>query len=190
MATFNSGVYLKNAVYRPTSVGDALEIVSTITIPAGTPIAATDRLNFCKIGENVRVEDFVLEVDDLDTGTTITLNLGNDNSATAFLSADTVGQAGGERIRRSTDATAGNQFATTPYAVQSTVQNIFGTVVAAPTGNPNTQRSISLKMKLFYTLPETELMGLTNVGNGPGQSLWGTKVFEPSTIYTYNGIAP
>lgn len=190
MATFNSGVYLKNAVYRPTSVGDDLEIVSSITIPAGTPLAAADVLNFCKIGENVRVQDFVLECDDLDTGAAITFNLGNTNSATAFLSADAVGQAGGERIRRSSDATAGNQFATTPYAVQSSIQSIFATVVAGPAGNPNTDRTISLKLNLFYTLPETELIGLTNVGTGPGQSLQGTKVFAPSVVYTYNGAAP
>ena len=46
MSEFNSGTYLKNAVYRPTSVGDALEIVSSITIPSGTGIATNDILNF------------------------------------------------------------------------------------------------------------------------------------------------
>lgn len=187
MSIFNSGNALKSAVYRPTSVGDALEIVSSITIPAGTPLAAADVLNFCYLGENVRVEDFVLESDDLDTGTSITFNLGNTASATCFLSADTVGQAGGERIRRSTDATVGNQFATTPYAVQSTVQKVFATIVGAPAGNPNTDRTISLKLKLFYTLPETELIGLTNV---TPSNLRGDKVFAPSVVYTYNGAAP
>ncbi len=187
MAIFNSGTYLKNAVYRPTSVGEDLEIVSTITIPNGTAISAADVFNFCKIGENVRVQDFVLECDDLDTGTSMTWNLGNTASATAFLSASKIGQAGGENIRRSTDATAGNQFATTPYAVQTTVQTVFGTCVVAPAGNPATDRNISLKLNLFYTLPETELVGLTGVSSS---NLLGTKVFTPSVVYTYNGAAP
>lgn len=187
MSTFNSSVYLKNAVYRPTSVDDDLDIVASITVPNGTPISASDVFNFCRIGENVRVRDFVLEVDDLDTGSTITLNLGNTASATAFLSASTIGQAGGESIRRSTDATAGNQFATTPYAVQTTIQTVKATVGTGPAGNPTTDRTLTLRLALFYALPDTELIGLTNVTS---TNLLGDKVFVAPTVYTYNGAAP
>lgn len=186
-ATFNSGVYLKSAVYRPTSVGDALEITSSITIPSGTGIGTGDILNFARIGENVRVQDFVLESDDLDTATGIVLDLGNTIDPNCFLSGSTIGQAGGEKIARSSDATAGNQFAVTPYAVQATVQSVFATATTGATTNPATDRTISLKLKLFYTLPETELIGLTGVTS---TNLLGTKVFVPSTIYTYNGAAP
>ncbi len=187
MATFNSGTYLKNAVYRPTSVGDALEIVSTITIPNGTGLAQNDILNFCRVGENVRIEGFVLETDDLDTGTSLVMDLGTTATPDCLLDGVGVGQAGGEYIRRSTDATAGNQFADMPYVVQSTVQTVFATIMTAPAGNPTTDRNISLKLKLFYTLSETELMGLTGVSSS---NLLGTKVFAPSTVYTYNGAAP
>lgn len=187
MAIFNSGVFLKNAVYRPTSVGDALEIVASITIPNGTGLALSDTLNFARIGENVRIQDFVLETDDLDTGTALIMDLGTTATSDCLLDGVAVGQAGGEYIRRSTDATAGNQFADTPYVVQSTVQSVFATVMTAPAGNPTTDRTISLKLKLFYTLPETELVGLTGVSS---TNLLGTKVFEPSVVYTYNGAAP
>lgn len=187
MSTFNSGVYLKSAVYRPTSVGDALEIVSSITIPNGTGIATNDVLNFCKIGENVRVESFVLEVPDLDTSTGIVLDLGNTADPNCFLSGSTLGQAGGETMVRSSDATAADHFAVTPYVVQSTVQSIFATATTGATGNPTTDRTISLKLKLFYTLAETELTGLTNVTSA---NLLGDKVFTPSVVYTYNGSAP
>ena len=187
MSEFNSGTYLKNAVYRPTSLGDALEIVSSITIPSGTGIATNDILNFCRIGENVRVEDFVLESDDLDSSTGIVLDLGNTADPNCFLSGSTLGQAGGEKIARSTDATSGNQFATTPYVVRDTVQTVYATATTGATTNPATDRTITLKLKLFYALAETELVGLTGVSS---TNLLGTKVFSPSVVYTYNGAAP
>ena len=192
MTIFNSGTYLKSAVYRPTSVGDALEITSSITIPAGTgatgtPIATGDILNFCKIGENVNVEGLTLESSDLDSATGIVFNLGNTASATCFMSGSTFGQTGGEKILRSSDATAGDAFATTPYAVQTTVQTVFATVTTGATTNPLTDRTITLKLKLFYALAETELTGLSGVTS---TNLLGTKVFTPSIVYTYNGSAP
>lgn len=186
--TFNSSVYLKNAVYRPTSVGEDLEIVSSILVPNGTPIAINDVFNFCRVGEGVRIQDFVLEVDDVDTGTTFTFDLGTDQTtATSLLSASTIGQAAGENIRRSSDATAGNQFATTPYVTQTTISKVYGTCHAAPTGNPTTDRSFILKLNLFYPLPDTELVGLTGVTS---TNLLGTKVYSAPVVYLYGGAAP
>lgn len=188
MSTFNSNVYTKNAVYRPTSVGDDLEIVCSITVPNGTPIAINDVFNFCKVGEGVDILDFELRVDDVDTGTTFTFDLGTSaTTATSLLSANTVGQSAGEVYRRSTDATAGNQFATTPYVIQTSICTVFGTAHAAPTGNPATDRKFILKLNLFYPLPDTELIGLTNVTS---TNLLGDKVFVAPTIYTYGGAAP
>lgn len=186
--TFNSSVYLKNAVYRPTSVDDDLEIVASIVVPNGTPIAINDVFNFVRVGESVDILDFELRIDDVDTGTSFTFDLGTDQStATSLLSANTVGQSAGEVYRRSTDATAGNQFATTPYAISTSIAKVYGTCHAAPTGNPTTDRNFILKLNLFYPLPDTELIGLTGVSS---TNLLGTKVFVAPTVYTYNGAAP
>ena len=180
---FKSGVSLKGAVYRPTSLGDALEIVSTVTLARGTTLGVGDKLSFGWVGENVRVEDFVLECDDLDTGTTLTLDLGITDDPDAFLAADTVGRAGGEVIRRSSDTTANNKFAVSPYVAKATKQEVFATVNAAPTGNPDTVRNVSLKLKLFLTPSEQVLTGVTGVTSA---NLLGTKEYEPATVYTYN----
>lgn len=187
MNIYKSGVYLKGAIYRPTSLGDALEIVCTATLPVGATLKPGDQIKFCKVGENVRIQDFVLETDELDTGSALTFNLGTTGAPTSLLSADTVGRAGGERIRRSSDATAGNAFATSPYVPSPDVQEVVATVVAGPAGDPETVRNISLKLKLFFTPGELQLVGLDNVGWGPGETLQGTKVYEPASINTYNG---
>lgn len=187
MSIFNSSVYLKNAVYRPTSVDDDLEIVASITIPNGTGLATNDILNFCWVGENVNVLDFAMEVPDLDTATAIVWDLGNTSDPNCFLSGSTVGRSSGEVYRRSTDATAGNQFAVTPYVVQTTKQAVFATITTGPTGSPAADRSIVLKLNLFYALPDTELIGLTNVTS---TNLLGDKVYVAPTVYTYNGEAP
>lgn len=187
MSTFNSSVYLKNAVYRPTSVDDDLEIVASITIPNGTGLATNDILNFCWVGENVNVQSFIVETSDLDGGTSLVWDLGNTSDPNCFLSGSTIGRSAGEIDRRSTDATAGNQFAVTPYVVQTTPQAVFATITTGPASNPATDRTITLKLNLFYALPDTELIGLTGVSS---TNLLGTKVYVAPTVYTYGGQAP
>lgn len=187
MTIHKSGVYLKGAIYRPTSLGETLEIVCTVTLPEGASLSTGDQIRFCKIGENVRIQDIVLETDVLDNPDgSLTVSLGTDTDPTAFL-ASSSWTGSREIIRRSSDATAGNAFNVSPYVPSPDVREVVAYVDTGSDNMLDTARNISLKLNLFSTPGELQLSGLKDVGWGPGETLQGTKVYEPASINTYNG---
>jgi hypothetical protein len=72
-------------------------IARRVTYEAATALVINDVIKFAKLPANASILDAWLAVDDLDTGTALTLTMRlNDGSAQKnFFSASTVGQAGG-----------------------------------------------------------------------------------------------
>jgi hypothetical protein len=67
-------------------------IVATVAVPA--TFTTTDVAQMCFLPAGFRVLDMTLKSDDLDSATTITLNVGDAGSATRYFSASTVAQSG------------------------------------------------------------------------------------------------
>lgn len=82
--------------------GESASIVSTYEV--GTALVVDDIIQMVKVPRDCTVTDVILVVDDLDSGTTITLDVGYGGNDDYFVVANTVGQAGG--LIRSGAATA------------------------------------------------------------------------------------
>jgi len=63
-------------------------------VPITTALTTSDAINFGVVPKGFRVLSGCLEATDMDSGTTLTINVGDAGSATRFFSASTVGQAG------------------------------------------------------------------------------------------------
>lgn len=71
--------------------GGVNAIVCTVAVPS--TFTTTDTAAMCYLPNGFRVLDMTLKSDDLDSGATITLNVGDAGSATRYFSASTVSQA-------------------------------------------------------------------------------------------------
>ncbi len=148
MATFKSRAMIGAVPFRATSE-EPFEVTASVLVPSGTSIAALDVFKFFKLGANIRVLETTLAVDDLDTGATLTLNLGYDlptgsDAPAAFLAASTLGQAGGTtRVENGgTPAFAGGVL-----APQTEVMTVQAAAVVGPAGNPATDRYLVCSVK-------------------------------------------
>lgn len=76
----------------PTLNGEMVAIRATVAAPS--TFTTTDTAAMFYVPAGFRCLGATLKSDDLDSGTTITLNVGDAGSATRFFSGSTVGQAG------------------------------------------------------------------------------------------------
>lgn len=104
MSVLRSPVHVGGVKFRATKMGTT-EVGATITLPAGFLLTTANTLRFLQVGANTKVVSLNLSMPELDTGTnTLTLNVGflshntgaQNSNATAYATAATVGQAGGE----------------------------------------------------------------------------------------------
>lgn len=149
MATFRSKAQLGGNIFRQTEEGPA-EVTATVLVPSGTAIAASDVFEFMRIGANHRILEVTFETDDIDTGTTATINVGYSApiagiTAAAFLSASTLGQAGGMARVENGGSTAFAGGVLAPHAENITLRAAIGT---GPAGNPATDRRLTLTAKI------------------------------------------
>ena len=118
--------------------GQVRRQLATVTIPAAT--ATTDVIQFFNLPPNSVVIDGWLKADDLDTGTTVTINVGDSGDVDRYFAASTVAQAGG--VVRMTVATGFN------------VTNVYKTLVTgALAAGPSTTAG-TLTLCLYYTCEE------------------------------------
>lgn len=133
----------------PSFAGEVVRQRGSITLPAG--ITINDRLELCVLPANCTLFDAILDSDDLDSATTITLDGGLMSGevgavdiartvGTELFSASTVAQAGG--VVRPTLSTA-FRIAPVPYD-----RSIGLLVKAAPTGQAG-----SVHLIIFYGNP-------------------------------------
>lgn len=192
MAIYNSDVYLKGGRERPNGQDNGNKITATITIPAGVALAVSDVLNFIRLGENVRITQFALEVGVFDTNAAATLacDLGITAVTDCLLDgvviqtntsgAKTIGRVGGE-------ATAIDAFADEPFPAQTTVQSVFATITAAAaTAATTLARSITLRAEYDYIFPNTWVTGVSDAT----YPFAGSKTTEVEVVDSYNGNAP
>src|SRR5262252_3479519 len=108
---------------------------------ASVALIINDIILLAQIPAGAFLDDFLVDVPDLDTATTMTLSLGDNTTANRYLSASTVGQAGG-KVNGVVTAIA----ATLPtyYAAADAFQL---KVIAAPTTGTST---ISLRGWIRY----------------------------------------
>lgn len=145
MATFKSKAYIGGVPFRPTAE-QPFQVAATVLIPNGTALAQNDVLKMMKIGANVRILDVTLISDDLDTGTTITLDVGYSAAVATdvpdfFIDGSTVGQAGGVvRVENGGD----DPFADGAFNGVDETLDLEIKVAAAPTGNPTADRYVTL----------------------------------------------
>ena len=115
----------------------------SLTLPAGTNLAAGDKLALAYVPADCVVVDALIRSDDLDTGTAITLDVGlfrpdadmTEIDRDAFVDGSTVGQAGGI-------ITAPNRHQFLSLSRRDEAMTFGAQVATAPAGNPNTQRVI------------------------------------------------
>jgi hypothetical protein len=117
-------------------------VVATATLTAA--LALNDTIDMVKMPAGATIVDMILYSTDLDTSTSLTYNLGDAGSAARFLSASTVGRAGGfVEISGMVAATLGYTF--------TAETTIVLTVAAAPTSTPITSGTIVLAVTYLVT---------------------------------------
>lgn len=145
MATHKSKAFLGGVPFRPTA-DKPFQVAATVLIPNGTALAANDVLQMMKIGANVRILDVTLITDDLDTAAAITLDVGYKAAVAAdvvdfFIDGSTIGQTGGVvRVENGGD----DPFADGSFVGVDETLDIEIKVAVAPTGDPTTDRYITL----------------------------------------------
>lgn len=152
MATYKSQVYVGGAKFGGVRHAPA-EISASITIPAGTALAASDILKFFKVRPNTQITELSLVVDSngLFDGAAGTIDIGTDASATDFVSASTALQSANKYVRLEATGTDGAGtfgfagFSTTATRdIQINIQNA-GTQTTAD----DTARTVTLTAKLM-----------------------------------------
>lgn len=105
-------------------------------------LVVNDVIQMCKVPENATVLDIILDVPDLDTGTSpaIALSVGDGDSATRYLSSATTGQSGG--IARITVAGSSQ----TNYSAADTID------IKVSTGPSTGATTGTLKLAVLYTM--------------------------------------
>lgn len=193
MATYKSSVYSKNAIYRPSSQNSCEEVVATISFPDGKNPVATDVLKFFRLGADVRITQFQLEVGKFDTNANVTLagKLGITDSDACLLAAATEIQTNTTGIanyaRVDGEATAIDSFAVTPFPAQTSTQDVLFTVgTSAATAFTTGVRSITLRAMIQNVYADTYVTGVS-ASNYPFS---GSKNSEVAATYDYNGNAP
>lgn len=81
---------------QPSNAGEVVAIVAVVAVPS--TFTTTDTAAMCYVPAGFRVIRCTIKSDDLDSGTTITLNVGDAGSAARYFSASTVAQAGTESV--------------------------------------------------------------------------------------------
>ena|SRR5215467_750078 len=99
---------------------------------ASIALIINDIILLAQIPAGTFLDDFLVDVPDLDTGTTMTLSLGDNTTANRYLSASTIGQAGG-KVNGMVTAIAASL--PTYYSAADAFQL---KVIAAPTGGTAT----------------------------------------------------
>ena len=117
--------------------GQVRRQLAVVTIPAAT--ATSDTIQFFNLPPNSVVIDGWLKVDDLDTGTTVTINVGDAASGTRYFSAVS-GQAAA--VTRMT-APGGFNFT-----------NVFKTLVTGALQAGPTTTAGTITLCLYYTCEE------------------------------------
>ena len=145
MATYKSKAYIGGVPFRPTAE-QPFQVAATVMIPNGTELKANDVLKMMKIGADVRILDVTLIADDLDTGSTITLDVGYTAAVATdvvdfFIDGSTIGQSGGVvRVVNGGD----DPFADGPFVGVNETIDLEVKVVVAPTGDPTADRYVTL----------------------------------------------
>jgi hypothetical protein len=149
MATFKSKAFIGGVPFRPTEEGP-FEVTASILVPNGTAIAANDVFKFMLLGADVDVREVTFRCDDLDTATGITLHGGVDyaggttDDPDAFFASSTIGQTGGQvRVENGGD----DPFAVGAFIPLPGTATITVTCAVAPTGNPTTDRYLTMTVK-------------------------------------------
>lgn len=208
MAIFKSDVYQKNIRLRPDSQVEPAEATITITVPAGTALAAQDLFYFCKVGENIDVTsvDFTADPTDDNANATTAGSLGfvAYNVAKTYAAVVTGAADGYASIWPTTTEIAGNSgtginiqkhagggtagaFNTNPFPVNSVVTDmVFALVTAPATAITDTDRRFTVRVKYQYAYPSRVISGVTD----SEYPLDGTISYSQPQTYDYNGNAP
>lgn len=109
------------------------------TFEASAALIINDVIQMVKIPAGATILDVILSVDDLDSGTSIVLDVGDGTTTGRFISGSTVGQAGGT-VRLS--VTDGNGYT---YAAADTIDI---KVTTAPAGGGTG----TLNLTVLYTM--------------------------------------
>lgn len=122
MATYKSDMVNGNQSFKPFPSGAVG--VRYASFEASTALALNDVIQAVDVFSGETVHDVIIKTDDLDTGTTIVLDVGDGSDTDYYIDGSTVGQAGG------TDEKDAN-VAPKEYSADDTIDIL---VQAAPTG--------------------------------------------------------
>lgn len=129
-ATYTSTMIDANQVYTPPVGGGVF--VREVTFEAATALGLSDVIKMLPVNKGERVVDLQLFTEDLDSGTTIVLDVGDGVDPDRYVDGSTIGQTGGMvRMGQGVAAAATfNMDYTYPAA-----DTIDVTVAVAPTGD-------------------------------------------------------
>jgi hypothetical protein len=124
-----------------------LDITSAFaTYEAAVALVIDDVIRAVKIPAGATIQEIILAVDDLDTGSTLTLDVGDGTTADRFIAASTIGQGGGVvRLGQGVTGAAAAGCANYTYTAEDTIDI---KVKAAPAGGGTG----TLNLTVFYTM--------------------------------------
>lgn len=142
MATTYSASKVASTVQSRAGIG--MEAVFE-TYEAAVALVINDVIQMVKVPVGATILDVILGVDDLDSGTDVTLSVGDGTTVNRFISAATIGQGGGVvRLGQGITGAAAADCVGYEYAAEDTIDI---KVIAAPTGGTGT-----LKLVVIYTM--------------------------------------
>ena len=124
-----------------------IEITSVFsTYEAAVALVINDVIKMIKVPKGATILELVCAVDDLDTGTTITLDVGDGTTANRFIAADTTARSGGLfRFGSGISGAAAANCLNYTYTADDVLQF---KVHAAPTGGGTG----TMSMNVIYTM--------------------------------------
>jgi hypothetical protein len=115
------------------------------TFEASVALIINDVIQMVKVPVGATILEILLGVDDLDSGTDVTLSVGDGSDVDRFIEAATIGQGGGVvRLGQGVTGAAAAGCMNYEYTAEDTIDI---KVIAAPTGGTGT-----LKLAVIYTM--------------------------------------
>jgi len=187
MATILAPSYRKGTVLRPADQTQPNEADFTLYFPNGTAAySGGDIVKMIRIGEGVTVLAVELDVNGSLATSGLTLDVGTDLVADCFIDGATIGNAAGGIVTVIGGLPTTSGFADGYIAPSNAVRDITVSFLGTLTGPvTNTVRSLTMRIKYGYQLPETIVTGVTD----QTYPFAGSKIVSPASTFNYNGQA-
>ncbi len=145
MATYANVTGTTQPTFAPPGVGSLAVLENRVAL-ATADMTLNNTIPIGRVPKGALVQDVILTLTDIDTGTACVVAVGDAGSAARFIQGSTAGQAA-TTVRAGNNATAAATFAAhTPYTAETLIYMTFTTA-------PGTPATGTAKVTVIYSIP-------------------------------------